>query len=221
MFKTICLRCGRKIDKGFVFCPFCGHNTKKEKEERDLGFLGKEDTIEFPANFGFTGMPMGKVFNSLMKNLDKQFRELDKNMVEDIQKQNIKGKGISISISTESGKQPKIEVQQFGQGKKIIQPEMMIEKPIMNSKQIEKISNLPKQEAETRVRRLSNKIIYEINLPGVKNIKNVIINKLENSIEIKAFSKEKVYFKLIPINLPILGYKLKNEKLVIELSEKV
>ena len=49
-------------------------------------------------------------------------------------------------------------------------------------------------------------------------MKDVIINKLENSIEIKAFTKEKVYVKLLPVNLPVLNYKLKDGKLILELG---
>jgi len=42
----------------------------------------------------------------------------------------------------------------------------------------------------------------------------------ENSIEIKAFSKDKAYFKFLPIALPLLGYKLLKEKLILELGER-
>ena len=44
------------------------------------------------------------------------------------------------------------------------------------------------------------------------------INKLNNSIEVKAFSDNNVYFKLIPVSLPIERYYLKEGKLVIELK---
>jgi len=80
-----------------------------------------------------------------------------------------------------------------------------------------KLAKMPKKEPETIVRRLSDRIIYEISVPGVKNIKDVIINKLQNSIEIKAFAKDKVYFKLLPVSLPIKKYKIEDEKLVLEL----
>jgi hypothetical protein len=65
---------------------------------------------------------------------------------------------------------------------------------------------------------LTNKIVYEIDLPGVTNVKDVIINRLENSIEVKAFAKDKAYFKLIPLSLPIERYHLKEGKLVLELK---
>ena len=41
-----------------------------------------------------------------------------------------------------------------------------------------------------------------------------------NSIEIKAVGKKQVYFKLLPINLPIIDYRLSEEKLILELQAK-
>ena len=67
---------------------------------------------------------------------------------------------------------------------------------------------------------MSNKVIYEIELPGVKSTEDVSIIKLENSIEIKAVTKDKSYFKLLPIKLPISGYKVADEKLILELSAR-
>ena len=43
------------------------------------------------------------------------------------------------------------------------------------------------------------------------------IIRLENSIEIKALAKDKAYFKLIPISLPIKDYIIEDERLIIEL----
>ena len=83
---------------------------------------------------------------------------------------------------------------------------------------MEKLAKLPRKEPETKVRRLTDKIIYEINLPGVKSLKNITVNKLENSIEIKAISKDRAYFKLIPIALPLIRYYLKKESLFLELK---
>jgi hypothetical protein len=65
---------------------------------------------------------------------------------------------------------------------------------------------------------MTNKIIYEVDLPGVKNEKDIIITKLENSIEIKAFTKDTAYLKLIPISLPIKNYFLEKNKLILELT---
>ena len=57
-------------------------------------------------------------------------------------------------------------------------------------------------------------------MPGVKSIKDVSVIQLENSIEIKALAKNKVFYKIIPINLPIKNYNFAKQKLVLELDEK-
>ncbi len=228
MFSKKCKRCARKIKKDFEFCPYCGLDFRGErriKKEQDFGLLGREDSLfgrELPnvnmnLPFGFNGL-----FNSLLKEVDKQFREIDKEIVNDQERVEktrrlSNSNGISISISTGTGKQPEIKVETFGKefDKMKKEKEVKIENKI-TEEQARKISKLPKKEAETQVRRLSNKIIYEISLPGINNLKDVVINKLENSVEIKAFSEKTAYFKLLPINLPILNYSLKDSKLIIE-----
>ena len=87
----------------------------------------------------------------------------------------------------------------------------------MNSEQIEKLSSLPREEPPASVRRLTDKIIYEMDMPGVEE-KNVWITRLQNSIEIKALAKDKAYFKLIPFKLPIIRSHVKDGKLVLELK---
>lgn len=215
MFGKKCSRCNRKIQKDFDFCPYCGTNLGKERDSRDYGFLGKDDflgldnmNIQLPGGFD-------KLLNGLMKQLDSQMRGLDKEIKGN--KLPVNGKGISISISTSTGKPPQIKVNGVPQEK--IGKEITIKNKI-NSDKIKEASKLPREEAKTEVRRFSNKIAYEISLPGIKKLEEIIVNKLENSIEIKAFSSNKVYFKLIPLNLPLTDYKLENEKLILEFKTK-
>ncbi|MGD2072488.1 MAG: hypothetical protein PVG65_03270 [Candidatus Thorarchaeota archaeon] len=159
-----------------------------------------------------------------MKQIDKEFKKIDKEIGKDTEKMpKIKPKGFSISISSASGKKPEIRIRGMGPKMKLIPPQKQIKKisqPKISDAQAKKLAKLPREEAETRVRRMSDKIIYEIKLPGVKTLKNVIINRLENSVEIKAFSKDKIYVKLIPMAMPILDYKLSKEKLTIEFKAK-
>jgi len=235
MFEKKCKRCRREIKRDFGFCPFCGFDVKKEQEGKDYGFLGKDDNLDLH-NFGVK-MPFGfdMVFSNLLKQIDKQFKELDKEIGQEAKKEKVIRKklpsfsrGLSISISTSTGKKPEIKISGFGPGlenlsggiKELGKKEEKIKAPEITEEKAREIAKLPREEAKTSVRRLSNKIIYEISLSGVSNLKDVLINKLENSIEIKAFSKDKVYFKLLPINLPILTYKLKDNKLILELKAK-
>ncbi|MBM3234313.1 zinc-ribbon domain-containing protein [Candidatus Pacearchaeota archaeon] len=226
MFRKKCPRCGRKIEREYDFCPYCGIDfrwQKKQERERDFGMLGKEDSFGMPdfSAMNLTGLFNSKLFSSLFNEFDKQLHELDKEMIRK-PKENIRKTGISISINMSNGKNPDIKISGIGDFKNMQKEisEKKIPKLIISDEQAKKFSKLPKKEAKTDVRRLSNKIIYEIDLPGIKSLKDIIINKLENSIEIKAFSDENAYFKLIPLNLPILNYKLDNEKLVLELGTK-
>lgn len=237
MFGKKCRRCGKRIRRDNSFCPYCGSNVGRGGEEKDYGLLGRDDFIE--QGLGMR-MPFGfnRIFSSLLKQIDSQFKQLDKELGKDFKevkdekvKKPIMSRAISISISTGTGKKPEIRVRGFGPEFKEMTGDikkikgkptkaLMIRQPEISEYKAKKLAKLPKEEAETRVRRLSNKIVYEINLPGVKKQEDIIINQLENSIEIKAFSKDKAYFKLLPINLPILNYKLDEEKLILELKAR-
>ncbi len=222
MFRKKCPRCGKKIKGKFEFCPYCGKSTKERKQE-DYGLLGTEDYSDL--NFK-PKLPFGfnRLFNSLLKQMNKEFRELDKRVKQDSEKEKPKfrSKGISINISTGKGT-PKIKFQGFGPDLNNFNNPVK-EKPIKNKEiseeKIKKLSKLPRKEAKTDVRRFSDKIIYEINLPEIKNLEDIIINKLEKSTEIKGFGKKSVYFKLLPVSLPILNYYLKNGKLILELKSE-
>lgn len=219
--KKECKKCGKKIDEKYDFCPFCGF---KSDSENDFGMLGKNDLIpsmnEIKLPIGFNAL-----FNSLMKNLSK---ELDGQLRENAfpenkssSKKTIKKDGISISISTFGNGPPKIKVNQLGEGQKMkVEKDKQFKQNIFTTEKIKEFAGLSREEPKTNIRRLSNKVVYEIQIPGVKSIEDVSIMKLENSIEIKAISKNKAYAKIIPINLPIKKYNLSDGKLTLELGIK-
>lgn len=199
MFKERCKSCDRKISKDFEFCPYCGRNLGREREKEDFGFFGKDDNL---ANFQSTGM-FDSLFNQIFKNTMKMMqgdmkalpvKKLDSNV-----QLFINGKKINLSEMKDKVELPKKEI---------------------SSEDSKKIALLPREEAETKVRRLTNKIVYEVLMPGVSSLDKVLINKLENSLEIKAIAKDKVYIKNIPLNLPITNYTLKNNSLIIEFKTK-
>ena len=216
MFSNKCKRCERKILKDYDFCPYCGINLSKERTQKDYGFLGKDDFLgaeDLSMNMPFG---LGKVFSNLMNELNNQMRDFDKPEIKPK-----RTNSISISISTADGKKPEIRIAGLEPEFKEIRKEAPIEiENKISNERLASFSKLPRQEAQASVRRMSNKIVYEIHLPGVKDIKNILINQLENSIEIKAFSKDKVYVKLIPLNLPILNYKLNKDVLIVEFKSK-
>jgi HSP20 family molecular chaperone IbpA len=213
--KKTCRRCGEKINEKYNFCPYCRAPINGDPEE--WGMLGKNDFMTPMDNIK---LPMGfnTLFNSLIKNLNKQFSDLDKEMQKDLSRKDampktnirlmINGKEINLSNPNRS---PKTATR----GKKQIEPKLELPK-----RDFSKFSKLPKVEPKADIRRLSNKVVYEINMPGVKSIEDVSIIQLENSIELKALGRKKVYFKIIPINLPIRNYDLTKGKLILELEAK-
>jgi HSP20 family molecular chaperone IbpA len=81
-----------------------------------------------------------------------------------------------------------------------------------------KMMELPEREPKTNVRRLSNKVLYELSIPGVNSLEDISINQLEDSIEIKAISLKNAYRKLIPVSLPIKHYSVSKGKLTLEFA---
>src|SRR3989344_4851825 len=112
MFNKKCQKCARIIGRDFEFCPYCGYNIKREKNERNYGFLGKDDfltpDIGMKMPFGFN-----KIFSSLISQLDKQFKDLDREIGKEIKPAKNPGiisKGFSINISTGTGEKPEIQI---------------------------------------------------------------------------------------------------------------
>lgn len=222
--KKICNNCKEKVSNKYKFCPYCGYLFNKHKSE-DYGMLGIDDDIgesqQNPLDAMFGGMSskiLNKMFNSAVKMIEK---EMEKELREQNPNQNPLPKtNFEIIIN---GKKINPENIRFTQ--KVLQPvEAQKQKkksvPKMSAESLKKISKLPKKEPSTNMRRLANKVIYELNIPGVKSIEDVSITRLESSIEIKALAGNKAYAKLIPLNLPITNYELSDGKLILELDAK-
>lgn len=217
--KKTCTKCKKKIENRYEFCPYCGH--KIFSSEEDWGMIGKNDfsqptnEIRLPAGFN-------TLFNSLIRNLSKEFDEqLRSNYFRGKKTEKRKKDGVSISISTFGNNPPRIKVSQLGNNSQSkTNKREKIRLNTFTKEKIKKFSKLPKEEPPTNIRRLANKVIYELEMPNIKSKEDISIIKLENSIEIKALSKDKAYVKRIPINLPIKRYDISNGKLVLELGIK-
>jgi len=132
--------------------------------------------------------------------------------------------GISITITSGTGREPKVEVKTSGSFKEV-EPE--IKRKLGVKPSVEEIEEKPKpkqtkiaEEPETKIENIGNKQIIKIKLPNVKSLKDIEIKKLEQSIEIKAFAKDVTYFKLIPIpaNSYISNKEFKDNVLKIEIE---
>jgi len=220
--KDKCPKCKKNIEEKYSFCPHCG-NELEQKEEDDWGMLGRNDDF-FSMNDIKLPIGFNSIFNSLMKNLSKEFDEqLSANHFgEEKKTRKIKKDGISISISTFGNGAPKIKVTPLGDSQKLKAEKDIVKFKSINftKEKIKEFLSLPREEPRTDIRRLSNRVIYELEMPGVKSIEDVSIIKLENSIEIKAVSKKKAYAKVIQISFPIKDYNLSEGKLILELGIK-
>lgn len=212
MFKKLkCKGCDEKVSKKYSYCPHCGDSLRGENSEK---FFEQEiNSLDLGLPFG-----LNKIFESMLPIDSKMIKELNNLKI------NIKPQNGRYIIEIE-GKNSLNEQPNFAdiQDKECKNPnhhhhEHHQKVPTkIDEARTEKFSGLPREEPNTRVRRLTNKLVYEINLPGVKN-NDIIISKLENSIEVKAFSEDKAFFKLIPHSLPIIGSELKEGILNLELK---
>ncbi len=81
---------------------------------------------------------------------------------------------------------------------------------------------LPKKiiEPDVMIQNLPNTILVDVNLPGVRTEDDVEIENFPNSIELKAFTEDKGYFKIIniPQHFSLAEKKLTDEKLRLRFS---
>ncbi|MEI6731073.1 MAG: zinc ribbon domain-containing protein [archaeon] len=193
-----CKNCNSSIARRYQFCPHCGVSmVSPEQEMKEFGLLGREDTPMIPMQEnGMLDKIMGSLVNSLMKNLDKQMRELDS--PEAIPR------ATSITIKV-------------GQDRKKMSS---MPKKVMSEERIKHISSLPRIAAKTNVRRLADKIVYELETPGVNSSENIFVSKTESGYEIKAIGNDKMYVNSLPVNLPIKNLTIENNKLLVEFNSK-
>ncbi len=76
-------------------------------------------------------------------------------------------------------------------------------------------------EPEANVKNYNGLIIVTLNLPGVKSEDDIDINIFSNSVEIRAVTKDKGYFKIIkiPTNYTLVHREFENGELKLQFSE--
>lgn len=211
MFKKKCTQCQEKIEKSHKFCPFCGYNliSKNKYNNEDYGFLGRDDFDESNFESMFNNFPIRKLFKTAIKMTEKMM----KNLQEPNQPKQFQNNS-------------NMDVQFFVNGKRVfpqkrqVQPQQQKINQEIFQKKAQQLAKLPRKEPKTTMKRLSGKLIYEFAVPGVQDINDILINQLESSIEIKALSKNRIYSKTLNLNLPIIGYGLNNENLILELQAR-
>jgi len=218
--KKNCRKCGSNVADKYEYCPYCGNSLNKKRKKENFGMLGADDNFGVSEDFNDIKFPAGfnMLLNSLLKNLEKQFRNMEEDISseEEDNKKMRKG-GIRINIST-FGDSPKVKMNSLGKGNKRKQKRKRAPSLTnLSPDKFKKFAKVPKKEPETNVRRLSDKVVYEINMPGIKSLNDISIMNLESSVEIKAISNNKAYSKIISAGgLPLSDYKFYKGKLVLE-----
>jgi hypothetical protein len=205
-----CESCGSKTEERYSFCPYCGNSfIDLLKEKKDFGLIGRSDSEMEQDPFtmqglGITDKLIGSLMNSVMKNLDKQFKDQFKEIDRDFDGAEIKSlpNGIRIKVAGPVAQRPK--------------PNIRSRRQEITEDQIKKMSSLPRSKAKTNVKRLGNKVVYELLTPGVESPHDVFVSKLESGYEVKAIGNKKIYVNSIPITLPIIKYSILNNKLLVE-----
>jgi len=104
------------------------------------------------------------------------------------------------------------------QANQVVQtPKDKVEMPKISAEEAERRMGLRKVKAESRVRRLADRIVYEIDAPGIRDKVDVVVTELATGLEIRAYSDDKCYVKFIPLKVEVIGYSVRSEKVFVEL----
>ena len=201
-----CTRCEGKLKEEYSFCPYCNLDLRNpDADMQDFGMLGKNDNI-FGApligggEMGISDSVFKSIFNNVVKMMENQMNNLN--------------------VDNENMDKP--EITQLPNGVQIrIGPRVHKHKHetklrTISDEQRERMSKLPRGQAKADVRRLSDKVIYELSTPGVDNVEDIFVSKVESGYEVKALGKKKIYFNSLQVGLPLRKYSIKDSKLTME-----
>jgi HSP20 family molecular chaperone IbpA len=209
MINMRCPKCGAELKEGWKFCPRCGSR------------LGRDMFTDVFSRMEREMKEMGRMF-------ERDFEVLD---ISPFFRKPIKGSGFSIKISRRSNEKPEVSVKTFGDvdrrgleqeiGKLGIRETPKTEKPEVEGEGGVCLESAKRtEEPETCVRRIGEKIVVEVRLPGVNDSKDIEVKPLENSVEVKAMAGEKAYFKILtkPPQTNVVSKRFKNGVLYLELA---
>lgn len=199
--KHDCPRCKSSIKADFDFCPHCGCDVRNpEKDLEEFGLLGKHGAGAAPlADGGGLGMGLGdklisSIFNQLMKSLESQ-------MGAALPRADVRAlpHGIRVNLGVPVQKSvPKVKVRKITED------------------QVKRMSGAPRIEAKSDIRRLSDRVLYDLKAPGIDSLDDVFVSKVESGYEVKAIGKNKVYVNSLQVDLPLKGYTLHEKGLTLE-----
>lgn len=197
--KVDCMRCKSAIKADFDFCPHCGCDMRNpEKDLEEFGLLGKDESSMTPltnnamGGLGFSDKLISSLFNQIMKSLESQMgaQTSDARMLPN---------GIQVKIGVPVQKQA---------------PRLKIRK--LSDDQMKRMAGVPRIEAKSDIRRLSDRVVYDLKAPGVTSLEDVFVSKVESGYEVKAIAKNKVFVNSLQVDLPLKGYTLHEKGITFE-----
>ena len=207
-----CQRCEGKLKEEYSFCPYCKLDLRNpEADMREFGMLGKNDSVLGAPLLGGGGVDMnnsvmGAIFNNVMKMMENQLKNAGVDNVDfgDAKPEiSMLPNGIQIKIGPHMHKHTKHQE---------------VKPRVISDDQRDRMTKLPRSQAKTQVRRLSDKVIYELVTPGVDKVDDIFVSKVESGYEVKAVGDKKVYFNSLQINLPLRKYSIKDDRLTLEFA---
>jgi len=144
-----------------------------------------------------------------------------------------RGSGFSIRIVQSGDREPKIDIKTFGDTdkeslRKRLEEKLGIRKGVKIPVKVEikeKKEGPPKitEEPKTNVKRLDSRVIVDIDIPGVDSEESVDITELESSVEVKARTGDKMYFKILtkPPQYRLVRREFEKGKLHLEFAERL
>lgn len=184
-----CPYCNSNVDKSWEFCPGCGSHVQVKRD----------------------------VFADMFSKVFDDFKDMNKVFERDVEAMDLspwfrkpKGSGFSIKIVTSGVNPPKVSVRTYGDvDQNRIKKEVYDQLGVPEKKQKnqddeylelknQKPVKTPKttEEPKADIRRVGEKVIVELQLPGAKK-EDIEINELESSVEVKAIVGDKAYFKIL------------------------
>ncbi len=216
-----CQNCRKQLHGDEIFCPKCGERLTKGRSQ---------DLFASPTFDNFF-----KDFNLDMPNIDKIFKkpifrdfEILDLTPQFFRKPKTTKKGFTIKMSRKQNEEPKVEVETFGD----VDPEYIRSKipinfkiPKKESKDVQK--DKPKKVAKeysepaAETRWIEDELHIAINLPEIYQEKDIQIDQLTESIEIRAVGEKKGYFKIvqIPKGAKIISQEFVPQKLILRIKK--
>ena len=208
-----CPNCGKSLEKNYPFCPFCGSRMRRKSLfEHVFSRFGGE-------------MDITKQVREMQKEMVKQFEALDispffktpatrKGFTIKIVRRGGTKPQITVktfgNVDKETIKR-KLSGQLGIPAEKLVlkraQPPVPVPSPVPKPPVRPKRPATPRrpelpapkvtEEPKTEVRRVDSKVIVDMDIPGVKSEKDIRIQELQESVEVKAIAGDKAFFKII------------------------